>query len=348
MTLMAKNIAVLRSEQRSPASVAVLLNQNAKKVSPRVRGMYESMVPHTDLFWSRSLDEAEDHVGRILDRGYSTVFTGGGDGTICHTVNLMHAQLGRRISRGECPSIGILKLGTGNAMAHMVGAHDPVRNLRTVMSGDRPRRMRLELIEDGSRLLPFAGIGWDAAVLNDYISVKERYGQGMGRRLFNSLFGYAAAIGLRTVPREVLRRDPTCIRVRNLGNAVHVLPDGRRLPIPKGTLLFDGACKFAGVSTVPFYGYGMKVFPHAGTERGRMHLRIVTMSVWETLSRLPGVWKGTYTSPGILDFLIDEVEIESEEPVPYQVGGDAQGMRQKLAFRMSPRTVELLDFRPQA
>ena len=111
----------------------------------------------------------------------------------------------------------------------------------------------------------------------------EREEERIGRRVFHSLLGYAAAIGMKTIPREMTRREPTHIRARNLGQAFHLLPDGRQLPIPKGTLLFDGPCKFAGVATVPNYGFGMKVYPFAGTESGKMHLRISAMGVTETL-----------------------------------------------------------------
>lgn len=344
MSVMIRTVASLRAGT-SREAVAVLLNGNAKKVSTRVRRLYESLVPAQDLYWSRSLEEANRNVERIVDRGYGIVFTGGGDGTICHTINALHDTLDRRGPQRICPRIGILKLGTGNAMAHMVGAHAPVEHLLAAMRGEQEDTVTLELIEEGGRLVPFAGIGWDAAILNDYLDFKNRYQGRIGRRVFHSLLGYAAAIGMRTIPRELTRREPTNIRARNLGQAFHLLPDGRQLPIPKGTLLFDGPCKFAGVSTVPNYGFGLKVYPFAGTESGKMHLRISAMGVTETLRALPAIWRGEYRSPNLLDFLVDAVEIESEEPVPYQVGGDAMGLRQKLSFSVAPQAVELLDFR---
>jgi diacylglycerol kinase family enzyme len=345
MSLMVRGVALPTRRSSAHGRVAVLLNRNAKKVGPKVRRLYEGLVPRNDLFWSRSLEEAEEHVARIVERGYSTVFTGGGDGTICHTINALHRELDRYASRPPCPSLGILKLGTGNAMAHVVGAHEPLEHLQAALRGERLRTARFGLIEEGSRLLPFAGVGWDAAILNDFISVKQQYTGAVGRRVFHSLAGYAAAITLRTIPREVVRREPVSLRIRNLGQAVHLLSSGQELPIPKGTLLFDGQCKFAGVSTVPCYGYGLRVFPFAGAQAGKMHLRISTMGVFETLWNLPGIWRGTYRSPGLLDFLVDAIEIEADEPLPYQMSGDAMGLREKLGFRISPHTVEVLDFR---
>src|SRR5687768_9621682 len=97
MSLMPKNVPSYPAARAG--RVAVLLNANARKVGPKVRSHLESLVPRGDLYWSRSLSEAEEHVGRIVERGYSTVFTGGGDGTICNTINLLHDQLRGRIPR---------------------------------------------------------------------------------------------------------------------------------------------------------------------------------------------------------------------------------------------------------
>ena len=76
-----------------------------------------------------------------------------------------------------------------------------------------------------------------------------------------------------------------------------------------------------------------------------MHLRISTMGIYETLRHLPAIWKGQYRSPNLLDFLVDAVEIEADDPVPYQASGDAMGLRQKLGFRVASQSVEILDFR---
>jgi diacylglycerol kinase family enzyme len=347
MGVLVKDRAIHVRHAATRGRVAVLLNANAKKVGRRIRELYASIVPAGDLYLSRSLEEAERHLVRVLDRGYGTVFTGGGDGTVCHAINTLIRELERRGGRDECPRLGILKLGTGNAMSHVVSAHEPIEQLGAAIRGEPIPTLRLGLIEESGRLMPFAGIGWDAAILNDFISIKAQHTGRIGRRVFHSLLGYAAAITLKTIPRELFRRRPNQVRIRNLGEAVHLLPSGQQLPIPKGTLLFEGTCKFAGVAKSPSYGYGLRVFPFAGREPGKMHLRISTMGVYETLRNLPAIWKGTYRTPNLLDFLVDTVEIESDEPVPYQTSGDAMGTREKLAFRVSPHSVEILDFRPQ-
>ncbi len=325
--------------------IAVLLNPNAKRVSSRTRQIFEAVVPKADLFWSRDLREAQDHVAAIVERGYGTVFTGGGDGTVSNTINLLHEELDRKDPTPPCPQIGILKLGTGNGLAHLVGAHHPLTHLQNVLRGQRPMPRKLNLIRQGSDLLFFSGIGWDAGILNDFTDFKNRFTGWLGRKVFHSVAGYFAAIGAKTIPRELFKKDPWTIRVRNRGKAVRIIPGHAPIEVPPGALLFEGPCKLAGVSTVPFYGYGLKVFPFADSESGLMSLRIVTASAFEILRHLPSVWRGEYQSPGISDFLVDDIEIEADKPVPFQIGGDARGRRKKLEFAMSGRSIELLDFK---
>ena len=70
------------SESAFQARSAFLLNQNARQVNDKMVKQLLEVVPQGDLFLSKSLEEAERFVQTIVDRGYGTVFTGGGDGTV--------------------------------------------------------------------------------------------------------------------------------------------------------------------------------------------------------------------------------------------------------------------------
>ncbi|HZX67155.1 MAG TPA: hypothetical protein VFE76_17250, partial [Myxococcales bacterium] len=61
--------------------VAVLLNGNARAVTEQLRRELEQFVPPEDLFFSRTFEDARSIARTVLDRGYPTVLTGGGDGT---------------------------------------------------------------------------------------------------------------------------------------------------------------------------------------------------------------------------------------------------------------------------
>ncbi len=104
--------------------VAVLLNANARKVSKRVVRALSHVLPEGDLYLSRSELDARRIATQVVDRGYSTVFLGGGDGTITCFVNEILNQVAQRRQYHPTPAprFGVLKLGTGNSVASLVKA----------------------------------------------------------------------------------------------------------------------------------------------------------------------------------------------------------------------------------
>src|SRR3954468_10498253 len=97
--------------RRSP----FLLNANARAVSDGLIEELAEIVPAGDLFLSRTLEDAEVFVRTIARRGYGQVFFGGGDGTLVTGLSLLRKTCTKE--KLEMPAIGVLKLGTGNAMA---------------------------------------------------------------------------------------------------------------------------------------------------------------------------------------------------------------------------------------
>ena len=112
-------LRLLRSEAQRQG-FAVLLNANAKQVTEDVREALERILPREDLFLSHSSEEAHEIADTVVDRGYRTVFTGGGDGTFVGWVNRILDRSERQSS--PPPRFGVLALGTGNAVAGVVGA----------------------------------------------------------------------------------------------------------------------------------------------------------------------------------------------------------------------------------
>jgi diacylglycerol kinase family enzyme len=337
--------------QANPAvepSLAVLLNANAKQVDGDVRAALSSVVPSEDLFFSKCAGDAADIADTVVSRGYRTVFTGGGDGTFVSWVN----HILDRAERGSTtpPRFGVLALGTGNAVAEAVGAsprdgicHDLERYLR----GEVPAIRQLDLLTCGGRRTPFAGVGLDAAILNDYVWVREQL-KGTARRWTSGTSGYALAATLRSVPRYLLQRRPSYCEIVNAGEAAWRLDGrGQRVgrPIAHGELLYAGPCMMAAASTVPYYGLGLRMFPFAGRQAGHMQLRVVSrISVPTVLWNLPSIWDGDFEHPGVIDFHAEKVGIRFERPMPLQVGGDAEGWRDQITFGMAERPVELVDF----
>jgi len=328
-----------------PEQTAVLLNANARQVSPRVRAALSDLVPTENLFFSRDHDDAHRIADAVMSRGFDTVFTGGGDGTFVSWVNHI---LDRAETHGaSAPRFGVLALGTGNAVAEMVGAGRPIDDLRRHLSGEVLPGRRLDLVTCDGRRTPFAGVGIDAAVLNDYGWLKERLG-GRAGPLASGLLGYGLAIALRSAPRQVLQRKPSYCEILNTGSPAWRLDtSGERVgrAIDHGELLYAGPCMMAGGSTAPFYGFKLRAFPFAGRRRGMMQVRVITrIPVPSLILNARKIFSGEFVHPGLLDFEADRVEMSFDRPVPYQVGGDAEGHREKLTLGIAPRSVELLDY----
>jgi diacylglycerol kinase family enzyme len=331
--------------------VAVLLNANAKAVNAQVRRALSLVVPDEHLFLSKSHEEASAIAEEVVSRRYGTVFTGGGDGTFVGWVNRILESAERRAARP--PRFGVLALGTGNAVAEMVGAtpRRHAQDLARFVRGEGSVR-RLDLLTCEGRRTPFAGVGIDAAVLNDYIWLKDRLQGTPLRRLGLGMSGYGLAVALRSAPRALLQRRPSYCEIVNVGRPAWRLDGkGARIgrPIPHGELLYAGPCMLAAASTVPYYGLGLRAFPYTGSAHGMMQLRVATsIGVPTLLMSIPSIWSGAFAHEGLLDFHAERVALRFERPVPLQVGGDAEGWRDSLTFGMAASPVEIVDFGDRA
>jgi diacylglycerol kinase family enzyme len=329
----------------SPATgrFAVVLNRNAKKVTEKVEELSGELVAPDDLFLSTSAEHSEEIARTLVERGYETVFAGGGDGTVMHIINqLAHYPLEQQ------PVIGILKLGTGNAMARMVSSGNLKGDLKTYIRSATRETIPISLVETEGIRCPFAGVGIDAEILNDYRFAKDNWGAGgVLNPVMQSVGGYFFAFFARTVPRRaaqvILRNSPIAqVTVKN-GICHRLGRDGELLDeFGAGDLIYEGPLTIALAGTVPFYGYGMKVLPFATNDPERMHLRVSNIGTGHALAVLPGIWRGEVPSDKIHDFLAEEVEITLDKEVPFQIGGDASGSRRSVTFKTIPNCVRLL------
>lgn len=323
------------------ARYAVLLNANAGRVTPRLTAAIREVVPKDRLFLTESPEHANEVLHRCVEQELGTVFAGGGDGTIIEVLNSL-----QRIS-GEAPkipSVGVLRLGTGNALAHWLHSGPPVRELRRWRRGMVHRLVPIQMVEAEGTFFPFGGLGYDAAVLNDYIAFKaagkDRWWSGLAK----GVAGYVMAGLSRTVPRY-LRRRPVRVRVINLGRpAYRIGADGAEIgdPIDTGEILHEGPCTMLGAATTPLYGYGMRMFPHATRRAGRFQLRLMNLSPLESLANVVPAWKGTLQHEKLTDFYADRVRVIFDDAMPYQLGGDARGYRRELTFSLSSFPVNLV------
>ncbi len=334
------------------AGVAVLLNANAKAVNAQVRRALSLVVPDEHLFLSKSHEEASAIAEEVVTRRYGTVFTGGGDGTFVGWVNRILENAERRAARP--PRFGVLALGTGNAVAEMVGASPRrhAQDLARYVRGEVGQVRQLDLLTCEGRRTPFAGVGVDAAVLNDYNWLKGRLAGTPLERLGLGMAGYGIAVALRSAPRVLLERRPSYCEIVNVGRPAWRLDGtGARIgrPIAHGELLHAGPCMLAAASTVPYYGLGLRAFPFVASAQRMMQLRVATSIGLPTLLlNIARIWSGGFAHEGLLDFHAERVALRFERPVPLQIGGDAEGWRDELTFGMAANPVEIVDFGPRA
>ena len=327
---------------------AVLLNANARKVDAGVCRALERGVPAQDVFLSRSPDDAWRIADTVVTRRYPTVFTGGGDGTFVGWVNQILDRAERQ--GAPAPRFGVLALGTGNAVAEVVGARreEQLEALLAFVTGAAKQVRRLDLLTCEGRRTPFAGVGIDAAVINDYNWLKTTLGPTALAPLASGVSGYGLAVALRSAPRYLLERRPTYCEIVNVGRPARRLDArGRQVgsPIERGELLYAGPCMMAAAATVPFYGFGLKAFPFAQSRPGMLQLRVATqLSVPTVMWNLQRIWSGVFAHPRLMDFHVERVSIQFEHPMPLQIGGDAAGWRERITFGMASEQLELVDF----
>ena len=318
---------------------AVVLNANAGRVTPRLSRAIQQVVPRDRLFLTESQAHAEDVFNHCIERDFRTVFAGGGDGTVIGAINSLNTLRGE----GNMPSVGVLRLGTGNALAHWLGSGRPVTDLRRWSDGQVHRSVSLNMVEAEGTLFPFAGLGTDAAVLNDYNFIKNQAKGRWWQRFAKGLPGYLIAGYLKTVP-NYLRRPTQHVTITNLGRpAFRVDSLGREVgrPVPNGGVLYEGPSSAVCCGTMPYYGYKMKMFPHANNRAGRFQLRLVNMGPLRMAWSLPKVWKG-HSPEGINDYYVDRIRVQFNDAMPYQLGGEAMGYRKEVTFSLASCPVTLV------
>jgi diacylglycerol kinase family enzyme len=293
-----------------------------------------------------AVPEARDAVVEIMNEGFDVIFTGGGDGTIVTTLSAIRdiVASGHGVS---VPPIGILKLGTGNAWTYAVEAKGGLGQLAHVARGGYFFTAAYSLIQVNDLLCPFAGLGWDAQILNDYYDLNKRHEGRVLSGLTKSLFGYFLAAATRTIPRFANGQNPSEVEVTFIGENLYK-PDrrGDYFPITnrRDTVIYHGPASFVAAGTIPFFGYKLRAFPYACRAPGTMHLRIVNLDPGVAVRHLRGFWKGTYFSSDIIDFLADRVRITFTSDQPIEVGGDPMGYTRSVEFSISDFTAPIVAF----
>lgn len=312
-----------------------IVNGNARRLRARVRSKLERVLPGRVVF-TESLEEARTAIRAEVKRGADLVVLGGGDGTIVMGLTLL-GEACRGAGRVE-PPIGILRLGSGNAIADTVGAsEDVVEDLERLARGGG-RRRTVPLIEVLGVRAPFVGMGVDALLLEDQEAVGRMVDRvPVARRLLGGASRYALSVALRSVPRFATGGRPNAV-VTNLGGpAIEMARTGRTgREEPAGQVLWKGACTLVAGATIPFFGFGLKMFAFANMRDGKFHLRCGDGGLFEIMRNTPAAFRGDYFSEHVTDFLCDRVAIDLDQETAVEAGGELLGRRNHVELSLAP------------
>lgn len=328
--------------------VAVVVNGNARQVTDDLVKVLDQLIQSGDLFVSRDLDEGKQIAATIVARGYPTVLTGGGDGTFTQLVTWCRRESDR--TGLPMPRFGLLKLGTGNALAWVLGAQSSrSRGVFTDLArvrkegGSRP----LRLLEVEGTLAPFAGLGVDATALHHFAEVKRVFERiPVLRRLATGGVAYAVSIVGRTMPESVVRPHADVRVVDVEGGGVRLGINGQPIgpPSEPGEVIYEGPSRMVCMSTIPYWGFGARVFPFADEREDRFSLRVVDIGPVDVALNIRRIWRGTYRSDRIHDFLVSRVSVHYRRPMPLQIGGDPAGRRTDVVAELSSRPIQVVDY----
>src|SRR5690606_30599267 len=99
----------------------------------------------------------------------------------------------------------------------------------------------------------------------------------------------------------------------------------------------------AMVGSIPFYGYGLRMFPAATRLPDFFQVRVADMNPMAVVANLPRLWRGDLDRRhGVHDFVAQKVRFEFDGDVPFHIAGDAKGYRRDVTFSMSQRSFEFV------
>lgn len=320
-----------------------IVNDNARRLGGRLRARLERALPGNVRF-TGSLDEARSTIRAEIKRGCDVIVLGGGDGTVVMGLTLL-AEACRGAGRAE-PAIGILRLGSGNAIADTVGASEDVLDDLERLARGAGRRTRVPMLDVLGVRAPFVGVGVDALLLEDQEAVGQIVDRvPVARRLLGDASRYALSVALRSVPRF---GDRPRARVTNAGEPAIEMrrtgPTGREENA--GQLLWEGPCTLVAGATIPFFGFGLKMFAFAGARDGRFQLRCGGSGLLEILRSLPAAFRGEYFSEHVADFLCDRVTIELDRETAVEAGGELLGRHRHVELALAS-PITLMSLRDQ-
>lgn len=321
-----------------------IINGGRAAISPELVGRFReclrsSGVEHR-IEISRSLEEANHLVAEAANKGFDTLWMGGGDGTINVLLNQsMPAHM----------TLGVVPMGTVNALARALGIPlQPEEACRFLLQA-KPRPMNLGRVNGERLFLCFASVGFDAAVVHDVGGTFKR----LGGRLAYAAAGAASVFSMKRIvpfkmesaPGAQLLEDEARWQQHHATESEVQARQNKSQPSP--IPLIDSGYSLV-VSNIKNYA-GFNLFPDAHPCADAMEMwlfrkrRLDAMAVWSAVTLL-GLdnWK-RHLRRDVGHYLVRSFTLESNAPMYLQLDGEAitlgDGRRYEFEFQEQAVTV---------
>jgi diacylglycerol kinase family enzyme len=299
------------------------VNPRATAMSPRERDVLAHALgseADLDVVETENRGHAAALACRAMRNGTDVVVALGGDGTVNEVIN---GLLTDGVHPGV-PALGVVPAGSTNVFVRALGIpNDPIEATGALLEGLRTgarRAVSMGLADD--RYFCFAaGLGFDAAIVHG-VERKRRQGKRSTHVLYT-----------RVGVREFLaadRRHPK-LRVE--------LPDGTH---------FDDIyfCIVANADPWTYVGNRpLHPTPDVSFETGLAvyaRRRMGVAGMLFSMARLSGDRPRVGRRGAYVVHDLEAVTLVADEPVPFQVDGDALDFREKVTFRSVPNAIQVV------
>lgn len=329
-----------------PTRFAVLLNARAKRWTGELHEAVSRWVPAKDLFLTEDFHQARHTVDRLLSQNdYDVIFTGGGDGTIVYLVNEVEKRIADgRLTRATAPPIGVLRMGTGNALATYLERGQILDDLRALAGGAQVMLYHTPMITTKQGIVPFAGFGWDATILNDYDAFKASVRETALENVATGLRGYTASILTRSIPGAIVNTRKTA-RITTHAPAVRIHPKTGEVldEYLAGDVIYEGVVDELAASTIAYWGFKVRMFPYCTLQPGMFEVRAYHGGLGKIIRSVPHrFWKGDFDEHELGNFLASDLECEIlDGKMAYHVAGDPEGPQNHVRWTLTPQPIPL-------
>jgi diacylglycerol kinase family enzyme len=284
-----------------------------------------------DIVETRYRGHATTLASGAAAEGYGLVLTLGGDGTVNEAVNglLRGTQVagdGQAEHNGRAPALAPLPGGNANVFARSLGLPaDPVDAAGQVvdaLNAHRCRSVGLGLADD--RYFAFnSGLGIDAEVVR---AVEGR--RAHGRSVSPALY---LRMAMRQFYKLTDRRHPSVMLEQSGGDR-------------DGPLFW---CTVSNTSPWTYLGRrAVRTNPQASFDSGLDVFGMRTLSTASTLRTLRQMLTPRTEPPRgralVVRHDLDELTLEADRPVAFQIDGEYVGERERVTFRAVPHAIRVV------